>query len=278
MNVGTASDKRSIIEAGRANAEYYQDIWRFRELFYILVWRDVVVRYKQTVFGLGWTIFRPLLTALVFSLVFGRMVKVPSGGMPYAPYIYTALIPWLFLAATISDISVSLNAYAGLISKVYFPRLLAPLVATTITSIDMLISVLVLIPMLWMFHVGFSWHLLLIIPLSFLVGGLGLGLGLCFSAMNVKYRDTGLVLPYVLQFGLYLSPIIFPSSLVPEKWRLLYSFNPAVGVIEGFRWATFPNQDIHVSSIMASVLSAIVYLFLGVRYFRRMERSLADVI
>jgi lipopolysaccharide transport system permease protein len=270
--------RETTIEAGRANREYIQDIWRFRELFYILVWRDILVRYKQTAIGLAWTLFRPLLSALVFALVFGKMVNVPSGGNPHAPFIYVALVPWLFFAATISDVSASLIAHASLISKVYFPRLLSPFVATVVALIDMLIALALLVPMLWAFGIPLSWRLVAIVPLVLLTTALALGLGLCFAALNVKYRDTGLIVPYLLQFGLYLSPIIFPSDLVPYPWRLLYSLNPIVGVIEGFRWAAFPNQDVHSTALAISILSAVLFLILGFRNFRRMERNLADVI
>ena len=270
--------RETTIEAGRANREYIQDIWRFRELFYILVWRDILVRYKQTAIGLAWTLFRPLLSALVFALVFGKMVNVPSGGNPHAPFIYVALVPWLFFAATISDVSASLIAHASLISKVYFPRLLSPFVATVVALIDMLIALALLVPMLWAFGIPLSWRLVAIVPLVLLTTALALGLGLCFAALNVKYRDTGLIVPYLLQFGLYLSPIIFPSDLVPYPWRLLYSLNPIVGVIEGFRWAAFPNQDVHSTALAISILSAALFLILGFRNFRRMERNLADVI
>ena len=268
----------TTIEAGRANQEYFQDIWRFRELFYILIWRDILIRYKQTAIGLAWTLFRPLLSALVFALVFGKMVNVPSGGNPHAPFIYVALVPWLFFAATISDVGASLIAHAGLISKVYFPRLLSPFVATVVALIDMLIALSLLVPMLWAFGVPITWRLLAIAPLVLLTAALALGLGLCCAALNVKYRDTGLIIPYVLQFGLYLSPIIFPSDLVPYPWRLLYSLNPMVGLIEGFRWAAFPNQDLHPTALAISILSAVLFLILGFRNFRRMERNLADII
>jgi len=268
----------TIIEAGRVNRDYFRDLWRYRELFYILIWRDLSVRYKQMVFGLGWTIFRPLLTALVFALVFGKLVKIPSGGMPHAPYIYAALVPWLFFATTLSDVSVSLQSHAGLISKVYFPRLLAPLVATIVALIDMLIALALLVPMLWVFNIELSWRLSALVPLTLITVVLSLGLGLCFAAMNLKYRDTSLILPYVLQFGLYLSPIVFSSDLVPFPWRLLYSLNPIVGVIEGYRWAAFPNQEVHPSAIAISAMMSVLFILTGFRYFRRMERNLADVI
>lgn len=276
---GGPSDPRlTIIEAGHANREYVQDVWRYRELFYILVWRDILVRYKQTAIGLSWAIFRPLLAALVFALVFGKMVNIPSGGMPHAPFIYVALVPWLFFATTISDVSVSLIAHSSLISKVYFPRLIAPFVATIVALIDMLIALTLLLPMLWVFDIALTLRLFAVLPLVALVVFLSLGFGLCAAALNIRYRDTGLVIPYVLQIGLYLSPIIFPSDLVPYPWRLLYSLNPMVGVIEGFRWATFPNQQVHLSALTISIISAGLFLLLGFRYFRRMERNLADVI
>lgn len=270
--------RMTVIEAGRENIGYFQDLWRYRELFYILVWRDILVRYKETALGLAWTILKPLLTALVFALVFGKLVSVPSGGMPHAPFIYAALVPWLFFAASIAESSTSLAAHASLISKVYFPRLLIPLVATFVSLIDMLVALALLIPMLLVFGIDPSWRLLALIPLTVLTAILSFGLGAWFAALHVRYRDTGIVLPFVLQFGLYLSPVIFPSDLVPYPWRLLYSLNPMVGVIEGFRWASFPDQPLHASALATSVLVACVVLFWGLRYFRRIERDLADVL
>ena len=279
-NIGSDDlEKRvTVIEAGRVNLEYFQDLWRFRELFYILVWRDVLVRYKQTAIGLAWTLLRPLLTALVFALVFGKLVKVPSGGMPHAPFIYVALVPWLFFAAAISDSSTSLSAHSSLISKVYFPRLLIPMVATAVALLDMLMGLAVFIPMLLVFGIELSWRLLALIPLTILTAMLAIGLGAWFAALHVRYRDTGILLPFVLQFGLYLSPVIFPSDLVPDPWRLLYSLNPVVGIIESFRWASFPNQEIHASALATSVLATGLCLMVGLRYFRGFERDLADVI
>lgn len=274
-----AEDKGlTVIEAGRANLEYFQDLWRFRELFYILVWRDILIRYKQTALGLAWTILKPLLTALVFALVFGKLVRVPSGGMPHAPFIYVALVPWLFFATSIAESSTSLAAHSALISKVYFPRLLIPLVATVVALFDMLIALALLVPMLMVFGVDPSWRLLALVPLTLLTTVLAFGLGGWFAALHVRYRDTGIVLPFVLQFGLYLSPVIFPSDLVPYPWRLIYSLNPMVGVIEGFRWASFPNQELHASALVTSIVAACLFLVLGLRYFRSIERDLADVI
>jgi lipopolysaccharide transport system permease protein len=274
-----ASDLRvTVIEAGHANREYFHDLWRFRELFYILIWRDVLVRYKQTALGLGWTLLKPLLTALIFALVFGKMINVPSGGMPHAPFIYVALVPWLFFSTTISEASVSLAAHAALISKVYFPRLLVPLVAMVMALIELLVALALVVPMLLLFGVDPGWRLLALFPLTLLTMILALGLGLCFASLHVRYRDTGIILPFVLQFGLYLSPVIFPSDLVPYPWRVLYSLNPIVGVIEGFRWASFPNQEVHAAALAISVVAAGLFLLLGLRYFRRMERGLVDVI
>jgi lipopolysaccharide transport system permease protein len=268
----------TIIEAGRANAEYLKDLWRFRELFYILVWRDVLVRYKQTAFGLAWTFLKPLLTAMVFAVVFGKMVKIPSGGMPYAPFILVALLPWLFFSTAVADASNSLHAHGGLLSKVYFPRLLAPLVAVLVALIDTSIALLLVIPMLWIFDVDLSWRLIAMVPLTVVVAMLAFGLGLLAATLNVRFRDTGLILPYLLQFGLYLSPIVFPSDLVPPTWRWLYSLNPMVGVIEAFRWAAFPGQHVHLPALWISLFATCFSLMLGYKYFRSFERGLADVI
>lgn len=268
----------TVIQAGRADRLYFRDLWAYRELFYILVWRDILVRYKQTAIGLAWTLLRPLLTALVFAVVFGKLVKVPSGGMPHAPFIYVALVPWLFFASAVSDASTSLSAHASLISKVYFPRILIPLVATAVALIDMLIAMALLPPMLLAFGIEIGWRLTALVPLTLLTAILSFGLGSWFAALNVRYKDVAILLPFVLQFGLYLSPVIFPSDLVPEPWRLLYSINPMVGVIEGFRWAAFPGQEVHVPALATSLAATATILLLGLRYFRKIERSLADVI
>ena len=253
----TGGKRLTVIEAGRANREYFADLWRYRELFFILVWRDILIRYKQAALGLAWTILRPLLTALVFALVFGKLVKIPSGGMPHAPFIFAALVPWLFFASSIAESSTSLASHSALISKVYFPRLLIPLVSTSVAMIDMLIALVLLIPMLLVFGVEPGWRLLALIPLTMLTAALAFGLGAWTAALHVRYRDTGIVLPFVLQFGLYLSPVIFPSDLVPWPWRVLYSLNPMVGIIEGFRWASFPDQTVHASAIATSVVASL---------------------
>ena len=268
----------TVIEAGKANIGYFHDLWKYRELFYLLVWRDILIRYKQTALGLAWTILKPLLTALVFALVFGRLVNVPSGGMPHAPFIYVALVPWLFFASAIAESSTSLSMHAALISKVYFPRLLIPLVATAVALIDMLIAMALLVPMLLVFGVQPGWRLIALLPLTLLITVMAFGLGAWFAALHVRFRDTGIVLPFVLQFGLYLSPVIFPSDLVPFPWRFLYSLNPMVGVIEGFRWASFPGQEIHSSALVLSIVMAFALSIAGLRYFRTIERGLADVI
>lgn len=277
-NLRPAEKRVTVIEAGRANLEYFQDLWRYRELFYILVWRDLLVRYKQTALGLAWTLLKPLLTALVFALVFGKLVNVPSGGMPHAPFMYVALVPWLFFATSIAESSTSLAAHSALISKVYFPRLLVPLVSTVVALIEMLVALALLVPMLIIFGIEPSWRLLALVPLTLLTACLAFALGAWSAALHVKYRDTGIVLPFVLQFGLYVSPVIFPGDLVPYPWRALYSLNPMVGVIEGFRWASFPDQSLDPMTLGTSVLATCLFLMMGLRYFRGIERHLADVI
>ena len=226
-----------IIEAGRAERHYWRDLWRYRELFFFLAWRDILVRYKQTVIGMVWALGRPLITMMVFTLVFSKLAKLPSEGVPYPILVFAALLPWQFFSSAFSGAGDSLISNAGMISKVYFPRLVIPTSAVIVSFVDFLISGIILIGlMIWY---GFAPNLrMLTLPLFILVAfASAMGAGLWIAALNVKYRDFRIIVPFVVQFGLYISPVGFSSSIVPEQWRLLYSINPMVGVIDGFRWA-----------------------------------------
>lgn len=267
-----------IIEAGRAEKHYWADLWRFRELFFILAWRDVAVRYKQTIIGLAWALLRPLLTMMVFSVVFGRIAKLPSDGVPYPLFVFAAMLPWQFFASALSEASGSLVENERLISKVYFPRMVVPASAVIVSLIDFLLTFVLLIALFAWYQIVPTWRLAtlpLFVGIAFLAA---LGPGLLITALNVEFRDFRYVIPFIVQFGLYVSPVGFSSSLVPEEWRLLYSMNPMVGVIDGFRWAICSTNAIYWPGFAVSMVLVAAFLALGVLYFRRMEKTFADVI
>jgi lipopolysaccharide transport system permease protein len=269
-----------IIEAGRAEQQYWRDLWHFRELFYILAWRDIVVRYKQTVIGVAWAVIRPFLTIVVFTLVFNRVAKLEApGDIPYALFVSAAIIPWQFFAAAFSEASGSLLSNSGLISKVYFPRLIIPAGSVITSLVDFALTLAMLaVLMLWY---GFApdWRILFL-PLFILqafAAALGAGLFLC--ALNVKYRDFRYVVPFIVQFGLYVSPVGFGSERVPQYLRWFYDLNPMVGVIEGFRWACLKGANPLEARTLASSLAVTVALCaFGIWYFRKTEKTFADVI
>ena len=269
-----------IIEPGRIEKNYWRDLWRYRELFFVLAWRDVSVRYKQTIIGVAWAIIRPFLTMIVFTVVFGRLAKLPSdGNAPYALMVFAALLPWSLFSASMSEASNSLIGSANLISKVYFPRLIIP-VATIVTAfIDFLISFVILLGMMVYYQFAPGWNILFL-PFFILLALLAsLGPGLWMTALNVKYRDFRYVIPFVTQFGLYISPVGFSSNIIPERWRLLYSLNPMVGVIDGFRWCILGGESpIYWPGFGLSLAIVAFFLWLGVSQFRKMEKTFADVI
>ena len=269
-----------IIEPGRQEKNYWADIWRFRELFYILSWRDIKVRYKQTVLGLAWSIIRPLLTMLVFTIVSGTIAKLPSeGAAPYAIMVYAAMLPWQFFSNALSEASNSLIGNANLISKVYFPRLIIPTASVITSFIDFLISFVILIGLMIYYQFAPSINLLFLpvfIVIAFLAS---IGPGLWLTALNVKYRDFRYIVPFIVQFGMYISPVGFSSSIVPEKWQFIYSLNPMVGVIDGFRWCILGgNANINWNGFILSMMIVSLFLWLGIYQFRKMEKTFADLI
>ena len=268
-----------IIEPSRIEKNYWKDLWRFRELFYILSWRDLKVRYKQTVIGVAWSILRPLLTMIVFTVIFSRIAKLPSeGSAPYAIMVFAAMLPWQFFANSLSESSQSLIGNSNLISKVYFPRLIIPTSSIIVNLVDFLISFGLLILLMIFYQFIPSWQIIFL-PLFLLLAFLAsFGIGLYLTALNVKYRDFRYIVPFIVQFGLYVSPVGFSSSVIPEKWRLLYSLNPMVGVIDGFRWAILGQSNIYWTGFILSIVIILVILFYSIRYFRKMEKTFADVI
>jgi lipopolysaccharide transport system permease protein len=268
-----------VIEAGHAERHYWRDLWRFRELFYFLAWRDILVRYKQTAVGVLWALIRPLLTMAVFTIVFGKFARLPSDGVPYPILVAAAMLPWHFFASALAEASNSLVGNANMVSKIYFPRMIVPTSVVIVSFVDFLISTVILVAlMLWY---GFSpdWRLITLPLFITMASAAAIGPGLWLAALNVKYRDFRYIIPFILQLGLYVSPVGFSSSIVPERWRLLYSLNPMVGVIDGFRWAILGGKAIiYWPGFLASLALVGMLLAYGVVYFRRTERTFADVI
>lgn len=271
--------EKLIIEAGRAEKNYWPDIWKYRELFYILSWRDIKVRYKQTVIGAAWSIIRPLLTMIIFTIIFGRVAKLPpEGAAPYSIMVYAAMLPWQFFANSLSEASNSLIGNTNLITKIYFPRMIIPASSVIVSLVDFAISFcLMLVLMAW--YRFLPPLQILLLPLFILMAFLAsFGISLYVTALNVKYRDFRYIIPFIVQFGLYISPVGFSSSVVPQKWRLLYSFNPMVAVIDGFRWCMLGEQKLYWPGFMVSTAIIILFCFIGVYYFRKTEKSFADNI
>jgi lipopolysaccharide transport system permease protein len=276
---GQASDRDVlVIEAGRSAGLYWRDLWRYRELFHVLAWRDIAVRYKQTVLGLAWAILRPLLTVVVFTLIFQRIANLPSeAGAPYALMVLAGVLPWQFFSAALAEASASLVANSALITKVYFPRMIVPLAAIVVALVDLLVSLVLIVALMAWYRFVPGWQIAvlpLLIALAFLAC---LGPALWLSALNVRYRDFRYAIPFMLQLGLYVSPVAFSSSLVPEGWRLLYSLNPMAGVIDAFRWAIL-GSAIHWPGFLVSCAMIVLFLWIGVRRFRGTEQRFADVI
>ena len=269
-----------IIEAGRTEKNYWGDLWRYRELFLVLAWRDLSVRYKQTIVGILWAVIRPLLTMIIFTIIFGRIAKLPSDeNVPYALMVFAGMLPWALFSNSLTESSNSLIGNANLISKIYFPRLIVP-ISTMVTSfVDFLISFVILIAIMVYYQFIPGWQIMLM-PLFIILAILAsLGPGLWITSLNVKYRDFRYIVPFIVQLGLYISPVGFSSSIIPEKWRLLYSLNPIVGVIDGFRWCILGGKsNIYMPGFFLSLAIIIFFLWLGTSHFRRMEKTFADII
>jgi lipopolysaccharide transport system permease protein len=268
-----------VIEAGRTERHYWKDLWRYRELFYFLAWRDILVRYKQTVIGLAWALIRPFLTMVVFVFVFSKLAKLPSDGVPYPILVFAALLPWQFFANAFTEAGNSLISNAKLISKVYFPRLVVPASAVIVSFLDFLISGIILVGLMLWYGFAPDWRIITLPLFTLIAFVAAMGVGLWTAALNVKYQDVRYVIPFVVQFGLYVSPVGFSSTNVPEQWRLLYSINPMVGVIDGFRWAIVGgNTHLYWPGFLLSLFLVLVILVTGIYYFRKTEKSFADVI
>ena len=273
-----SSQAELIIEAGRTEKQYWQDLWKYRELFYFLAWRDILVRYKQTAIGIFWALIRPFLTMVVFTIVFGNLAKLPSSA-PYPILVFAAMLPWQFFSNALTECSNSLINNANLVSKIYFPRLIVPTSSVIVSFVDFLISGMILLALMAWYNFVPSWRILTLPAFIIIAFAASMGAGLWLAALNVKYRDFRYIMPFIAQFGLYISPVGFSSSIVPEKWRLLYSINPMVGVIDGFRWAILGGEaQIYLPGFILSTGLVVLLFISGIWYFRRTERSFADVI
>lgn len=279
MLMNPATDEL-VIEPGRSEKNYWGDLWRFRELFLILAWRDLSVRYKQTIIGVLWAVLRPFLTMVVFTVIFGRVAGLPSvGDAPYALMVFAGMLPWTLFANSLSEASNSLVSNSNLISKVYFPRMIVP-AATMVTALaDFLISLIILAGLMVFYRYAPGWQIILLPVFTLLALLTSLGPSLWMTALNVKYRDFRYIIPFIVQFGLYISPVGFSGDAIPEPWRLLYSLNPMVGVIDGFRWCILGGESpIYWPGFALSLFVVAFFLWLGVSRFRRTEKSFADII
>lgn len=267
-----------VIEPGSTGKNYWLDLWRYRELLYLLAWRDVIVRYKQTVIGVVWALLRPALTMLVF-VAFGRLAGVVPRQVPAPVWVFAAVIPWQFFSTALTDSSTSLLSNANLISKIYFPRVIVPMAAVVTAMLDLVITLSMLALLMAWYDISPGWQIMLLPAFVLLAFSLSFGVGLLFAALNVEYRDFRYIVPFIVQFGLFVSPIAYSTTAVPERWRTLFALNPMVGIIDGFRWCLlrgYPPLDIRTSALAVAVTCSCVLL--GVWYFRRMERGFADVI
>ena len=269
-----------IIEAGRTERHYWLDLWRYRELFQVLAWRDLAVRYKQTVIGVTWALLRPLLMMIVFTVIFGHIAKLPSdGNTPYALMVLAGILPWTFFSSGLSEASNSLINNTSLISKVYFPRLIVPIATIVVAFVDFLISFCILLLLMGWYRFFPDWRIFLLPIFTLLAFLASVGPAVWITSLNVKYRDFRFVIPFIVQFGLYVSPVGFSSNVVPSQWRLLYSLDPLVGVIDGFRWCILRGQaELYLPGLLSSVIVIAFFLWFGVRQFRKTEKGFADLI
>lgn len=268
-----------VIKPGKGLFQFdLASLWQYRELLYFLVWRDIKVRYKQTLVGVAWVILQPLMTMIIFSVVFGQFAKIPSDGLPYPVFAYTALLPWTYFAQALGRSGGSLVGNAGLITKVYFPRLMTPLAATLAPGVDFFVSFFILLGLMAYYGITPTWSILAL-PFFLLLSLItALSVSLWLSPLNVKYRDVGYIIPFLIQFWMYASPVVYPVSLVPEKWRMLYGLNPMAGVIEGFRWALLGTGSPEVGAMAVSASMVLIMGLGGLIYFNKMEKTFADQV
>lgn len=269
-----------VLEAGRAERHYWRDLWAYRELFAILAWRDLAVRYKQTVIGVAWAVIRPLLTMVIFTILFGRLANLPSeGSAPYAVMVFAGMLPWFLFSSILGDASNSIVGNAGLIGKVYFPRIIIPAAAGVVSLVDIAVNLALMAALMAWYGFPPHWHIVALPVFVILAVLAALGPALIVTALNVKYRDFRYIIPFILQFGLYISPVGFTSTVVPAEWRFWYNLNPVVGVIDGFRWCLLGDESqLYLPGFLLSLTVIVVLLWLGVATFRRTEKTFADLI
>jgi lipopolysaccharide transport system permease protein len=276
----TAHARTLVLEPGWAERHYWHDIWAYRELFAILAWRDLAVRYKQTIIGIAWAVVGPFLTMVVFTVVFGRLAKLPSDGtVPYPVMVFAGLLPWFLFSTILSGAANSIVGNSNLIGKVYFPRIIIPISSAVVALVDFGINLAIFFGLILWYSFALTWHIVLLPAFVVLAGLASLGPALIITALNVKYRDFRFVIPFIVQLGLYVSPVGFSSVIVPEQWRFWYSLNPVVGIIDGFRWCVLGGQSpLYIPGFLLSLCVVGLFLWLGVAYFRSTERSFADLI
>lgn len=280
LAAGYAARKPSVVIQPRKGLFQLDlgSVWQYRELLYFLVWRDVKVRYKQTVIGASWAVLQPLITMAIFTVIFGRLANIPSDGKPYSVFTFAALLPWGYFSQAFLRSGNSLVGSSNLITKIYFPRLLIPLAASVAPAVDLFFSFLILLVLMVWYGIAPTWGLLVLPLFVALALMTALGVGLWLATLNVKYRDVGHIIPFLVQIWMYASPVAYPLSMVPGKWRVLYSLNPMVGVIEGFRWAILGSARPDILAISVSTAVVVVLLLGGLVYFKSMERTFADII
>jgi len=268
-----------VIRQGIGESHYWRDLWAKRELIYFLAWRDVIVKYKQTMVGILWVLIRPIFTLMVFTLVFGRIAALPSSNVPYPLLVFSGLMPWLFFAAAVTEVSSSVQSNAALVGKIYFPRLIITISVLMVCLVDYAVScLLIVVVALWTGYPP-DWRILYLPVLTLWVAALAYGLGLCGAALNVRYRDFRHLIPFALQLGVYVSPVGYSANLVPGKWRWVYSLNPMTGIIDGFRWAILGERfDVYIPGMIFSIVATVVVLIVGLYWFRHVERQFVDFL
>ena len=275
---GTEPRSVVVLRPTRGFSLDLREIWAYRELLAFLVWRDIKVRYKQTVLGASWALIQPVMSMIIFSVIFGRFAKIPSDGLPYPIFVFAGLLPWTYFAQSLSLSSLSIVSSASLVTKIYFPRLIIPLASVAVPIVDFFLSFTVLIGMMAYYGIVPSWHIVFFPFFLLFALATALGTGLWLSALNVRYRDVPFIIPFIAQLWMYASPVIYPVSLVHGHWRLILSLNPMVGVIDGFRWALLGQGQLRVTVLLTSVVVGVIMVLSGLNYFRRVERYFADII
>lgn len=268
-----------VIEAGKIEKQYWKDLWNFRDLFYMMAWRDIAVRYKQAVIGIIWALIQPVLTMVIMVFIFGKIARLPSEGVPYPVFVFAGMLPWQFFSTAFSSATSSMVSNSRLITKVYFPRMIIPASSIGVALVDFVVTLfLLLVIMIW-YRCTPTIEMLLLIPLILAVFLFTLGIGLYFSALNIKYRDFQFILPFIIRFGLYVSPVGFSSTIVPEKYRLLFYLNPMTSIIDGFRWSISGGiTSIYWEGMYISSGIILFFLIMGIRYFRKTEKAFADMV